>query len=91
MANTPLNIENFHPLEVVSRYRDPQLQVGEKYTFLFIWDQMFSNIDVSTLQVSEHIILWNFLIITVYFFIWHPLQVIFIHYKMRIATAIRGL
>ena len=21
---------NFHPLEVVSRYRDPQLQVGEK-------------------------------------------------------------
>ena len=22
---------NFHPLEVVSRYRDPQLQVGENY------------------------------------------------------------
>ena len=29
--------------------------------------------------------------ITVYVFIYHPLQVIFIHYKSRIATAIRGL
>ena len=26
-----LNILNFHTPEVVSRYRDPQLQVGEKY------------------------------------------------------------
>ena len=26
---------NFHPLEVVSRYRDPQLQVGENYWYLF--------------------------------------------------------
>ena len=26
---------NFHPLEVVSRYRDPQLQVGENYSCLF--------------------------------------------------------
>ena len=25
---------NFHPLEVVSRYRDPQLQVGENYPYL---------------------------------------------------------
>ena len=24
---------NFHPLEVVSRYRDPQLQVGENYSY----------------------------------------------------------
>ena len=27
---------NFHPLEVVSRYRDPQLQVVWNYTYLFI-------------------------------------------------------
>ena len=27
--STKLNNENFHPLEVVSRYRDPQLQVAE--------------------------------------------------------------
>ena len=27
---------NFHPLEVVSRYRDPQLQVGENCAYLFI-------------------------------------------------------
>ena len=26
---------NFHPLEVVSRYRDPQLQVGENFLCLF--------------------------------------------------------
>ena len=26
-----LNNLNFHPLEVLSRYRDPQLQVGENY------------------------------------------------------------
>ena len=25
---------NFHPLEVVSRYRDPQLQEGENYSFV---------------------------------------------------------
>ena len=25
---------NFHPLEVVSRWRDPQLQVGESYSDL---------------------------------------------------------
>ena len=25
----------YHPLEVASRYRDPQLQVGENYSYLF--------------------------------------------------------
>ena len=34
------NYLNFHPLEVVSRYRDPQLQVGE------IRDYTFANLDV---------------------------------------------
>ena len=35
---------NFHPLEIVSRWRDPQLQVGEN---IQIWQnegQLFSNI-----------------------------------------------
>ena len=27
---------HFHPLVVVSRYRDPQQQVGENYSYLFI-------------------------------------------------------
>ena len=27
---------NFHPLEAVSRYRDPQPQVGENYSKLFV-------------------------------------------------------
>ena len=40
---TPVNINpcpakviylNFHPLEVASRYRDPQLQVGENYPYV---------------------------------------------------------
>ena len=26
---------NFEPLEVVSRYRDPQLQVVENYSYMF--------------------------------------------------------
>ena len=26
----------FYPLEIVSRYRDPQTQVAEKYSYLFI-------------------------------------------------------
>ena len=29
---------NFQPLEVVSRYRDPQIQVGENYSYLFNLD-----------------------------------------------------
>ena len=36
---TPFSSEliylNFHTLEVVSRYRDPQLQVAENYSYLF--------------------------------------------------------
>ena len=30
-----LDTLNFHTLVVVSRYRDPQLQVGENYSYLF--------------------------------------------------------
>ena len=33
--HTKLAYFNFYPPEVVSRYRDPQLQVGENYTYLF--------------------------------------------------------
>ena len=29
-----LSYLNFHPLEVVSRYRDTQLQVGENYSYM---------------------------------------------------------
>ena len=34
---------NSPPLEVVARYRDPQLQVGENYSYLF---KIFANHDV---------------------------------------------
>ena len=37
-SSNPLTVKlfnlNFHPLEVVSRWRDPQLQVSENYTDL---------------------------------------------------------
>ena len=38
----------FQPLEVVSRYRDPQPQVNENYssTFCLIGDKTFTNLDV---------------------------------------------
>ena len=32
---TELNTLNFHPFEVVSLYREPQLQLGENYSYLF--------------------------------------------------------
>ena len=34
----------FHPLEVVSRYRDPQLQVGDNFRHFFL--DNFANIGV---------------------------------------------
>ena len=33
---------NFHPLEVVSRWRDPQLQVSENYSDLTKWGSTLS-------------------------------------------------
>ena len=34
---------NFHPLEVASRYRDPQLQVDENYSaYLVLWIHIVS-------------------------------------------------
>ena len=36
LKRAELNNLNFYPLEVVSRYRDPQLQVSENYPYLFI-------------------------------------------------------
>ena len=37
---------NFHPLEAVSHYRDPQLQVGKNYAYLF--NLKFANLTVWT-------------------------------------------
>ena len=37
---------NFHPLEIVSRYRDPQLQVSENYSWLFNLSNAICNFDV---------------------------------------------
>ena len=33
------------PLEGVSRYREPQLQVGANYTHFLSWDQTYANPD----------------------------------------------
>ena len=37
---------NFQPLEVVSRYRDPQPQVVENYSYLFDLRSNIKNIDI---------------------------------------------
>ena len=37
---------NFHPLGVVSRYRDPQIQLGEHYSYLFNLTKTCANPDV---------------------------------------------
>ena len=34
-----LHYLNFHQLEAVSRYRDPQLQVGDNYSYLLSLDR----------------------------------------------------
>ena len=36
---------NFQPLGVVSRYRDPQPEVFENYSYCLIWDQTFKIYD----------------------------------------------
>ena len=43
VGRVKLFYSNFHPLEVVSRYRDPQLKVT---SICLIWDQTFANLDV---------------------------------------------
>ena len=41
-----LSYFNFHALEVVSRYRDPQLQVCENYSYLVNLRATFTNLCV---------------------------------------------
>ena len=36
-------MSNFHPLEVVARYRDPQLQVGEKMILFHLGLYIFTS------------------------------------------------
>ena len=50
----PANPANSHPLEVVSRYRDRQLQVAEKYSIFLIGAQIFDD-DEIFLDVWTHI------------------------------------
>ena len=53
MLTSKLNHLNFHPLELVSRYRDPQLQVGENYSHLFNLRKTFANLYVGTLILFQ--------------------------------------
>ena len=51
---------NFHPLEVVSRYRDPQLQVAENYLYIcLLWAHIFANRDVQTHISSPITVIWS--------------------------------
>ena len=44
---------NFHPLEVVSRWRDPQLQVSENYSYLKAFEIVL--IDVTFYHVKLYL------------------------------------
>ena len=44
VLSAKLNILNFHPRQVASRYREPQFQVAENYSYLFNLGPNFSNI-----------------------------------------------
>ena len=46
-----LNNLNFHPFEVVARYRDPQLQMGENYAYWFN-SRPFANFDVEAYNAA---------------------------------------
>ena len=79
---------NVHPLEVVSRFCDPQLQVGENYSYLFHLKPHISLVFKRTLHSDKK----RFKLLNTD----NPLQpeftiVIFIHYKPRIAVAIFDL
>ena len=142
---------NFHPLEVLSRWRDPQLQVSENYSdltkkevncfqILLIdvafhlkqskmkiriyaapavkWLRVktehsghcffnplsphdalmhhFTSLKIQFISLKLRVLKgkfpWNWFTNTLQFsLIFHSHQFIFIHYKSRIATAIRGL
>ena len=46
----------FSPIEVLSRYRDPQHQVSENYSYLFWSDLIPTNANPDSLQLSSSII-----------------------------------
>ena len=53
-----LGVFNLHPLEVVSRYRDPQLQVGENYNYSWLFYKiMFIHIEIG-IEVAIQISMW---------------------------------
>ena len=41
---------NFHPLKIVARYSDPQLQVGENYSYLFNYETKHLQIQMFKLR-----------------------------------------
>ena len=67
---------NFHPLKVVSRWRDPQLQVSENYSDLKT--RIYAAPAVKGLRVNDHVnkpsiynLHFSFLINTPHMFVWH--------------------
>ena len=58
--STKLNNLNFYPLEVVTRYREPQLQVGENYANLYNLNQ---NIYQSIFFIAHLSIKCNFVML----------------------------
>ena len=53
LSHTKLIYLNFHPLEVVSRYPDPQLQVGETYYLFILRRSIFKYFSLNTHFVNK--------------------------------------
>ena len=49
-----LSYLNFHPLEVVSRYRDPQRQVGENYYMFNLRPNIYTSLLLNTHSISNY-------------------------------------
>ena len=49
-----LSYFNFHPCEVVSRYRDPQIRMK----ICLIWHQTFANLDLDILIPNKYDLIW---------------------------------
>ena len=77
------NSFNFHPLEVVSPYRDLQLQVAENYTYLLNLQVIY----VWTLILFAMTVIWS-ADTRINLFKPEFTIVIFIHYQPRVAVAI---
>ena len=57
--NTKLNDQHFHTLQVMSRYRNPQLNWVKINDLGLTWNQTFANLDIQTLISFLIAVTWS--------------------------------